>query len=342
MVNRDWDDTNIQDDDVISTAEWVDHVNDQKARILKSELTTKGDIIVATASSTPTRIGVGANDYVLTADSTTGTGVKWAAAGAADNNQVAIDVAASAGYIGAANNDGVLRTDSTITYTDGGDYITLVVANPFTAADESKLDGIEESADVTDSTNVNSAGAVMETDVDAKGDILVATANDTITRVAVGTNDYVLTADSSEASGVKWAVGGGGSGGASALIERKIEGEIFTGTLMQIPILDAHNSLDIKEVRLSVVGLPTGASIKVDVRKNGTTSTDSIFTSDVELEIGTAQSATNGLYQSGCNISGSTVGTAGTTIDSARDTLASDDVLWIVVTQVGSTLTGTD
>ena len=39
---------------------------------------------------------------------------------------VKVDTGATAGYIGAAYSDGVLRTDGTIiTYTDGGDYITL-------------------------------------------------------------------------------------------------------------------------------------------------------------------------------------------------------------------------
>jgi hypothetical protein len=40
---------------------------------------------------------------------------------------------------------------------------------------------------------------------DAKGDLLVGTADNAISRLAVGTNAYVLTADSNEATGVKWA-----------------------------------------------------------------------------------------------------------------------------------------
>jgi hypothetical protein len=41
--------------------------------------------------------------------------------------------------------------------------------------------------------------------VDAKGDLLVGTADNAISRVAVGTNGHVLTADSSETGGLKWA-----------------------------------------------------------------------------------------------------------------------------------------
>lgn len=47
-----------------------------------------------------------------------------------------------------------------------------------------------------------------------KGDIYVySTTND---RLAVGTNDYVLTADSTQATGLKWAAAGGGGGVAAA------------------------------------------------------------------------------------------------------------------------------
>jgi hypothetical protein len=46
--------------------------------VAKSTFTTKGDIVAATASSTISRLGVGTNGQVLTADSTAATGIKWA------------------------------------------------------------------------------------------------------------------------------------------------------------------------------------------------------------------------------------------------------------------------
>lgn len=52
--------------------------------------------------------------------------------------------------------------------------------------------------------------AIQNTIVDAKGDLISATAADTPARLAVGANDTVLTADSSTATGLKWAAAAGG------------------------------------------------------------------------------------------------------------------------------------
>jgi hypothetical protein len=52
---------------------------------------------------------------------------------------------------------------------------------------------------ITQSTAINPAI------VDAKGDIIAASAADTVARLAVGANNTVLTADSSTATGLKWA-----------------------------------------------------------------------------------------------------------------------------------------
>ena len=52
---------------------------------------------------------------------------------------------------------------------------------------------------------VNDSNILTEAKVDAKGDLLVGSADNTVVRLAVGTNTYVLTADSGEAAGVKWS-----------------------------------------------------------------------------------------------------------------------------------------
>jgi hypothetical protein len=58
----------------------------------------------------------------------------------------------------------------------------------------------------TGSTNV-----IAPTIVDAKGDLIVGSAADTVARLAVGgTNGHVLTVDSAETLGLKWAAAAGG------------------------------------------------------------------------------------------------------------------------------------
>lgn len=56
------------------------------------------------------------------------------------------------------------------------------------------------------------SNAIQNSIVDAKGDIITATANDTPARLAVGANGLALIADSTAATGLKWAAAGGDTG----------------------------------------------------------------------------------------------------------------------------------
>lgn len=61
-----------------------------------------------------------------------------------------------------------------------------------------------------------------------KGDLIVNNGTDNI-RVAVGTDNYVLTADSAQASGIAWKVGGSGSGGKNYFNAEQSAGNTTTG-----------------------------------------------------------------------------------------------------------------
>lgn len=67
------------------------------------------------------------------------------------------------------------------------------------------LDGVSSAIQTQIDSKIGSASAISPTLIDAKGDLIVGSAADTAARLAVGTNDYVLTADSSATNGVKWA-----------------------------------------------------------------------------------------------------------------------------------------
>jgi hypothetical protein len=68
-----------------------------------------------------------------------------------------------------------------------------------------------------DFTWVTDATGIPATIFDAKGDIIAATAADTASRLAVGTNGQILTADSTAATGLKWA--SAAAGGASVYVK---------------------------------------------------------------------------------------------------------------------------
>ena len=65
-------------------------------------------------------------------------------------------------------------------------------------------------------------GAIAKTIIDAKGDLIGATAADTPARLAVGTNGQVLTADSTAATGLAWATST--SGGMTSLASGSLSG----------------------------------------------------------------------------------------------------------------------
>ena len=81
----------------------------------------KGDIIAATAADAVSRLAVGANDTILTADSTTATGLKWAAAAAGGMTELA---------------SGTLSGASVSIATISGLYknLMLIIRNPYIAA----------------------------------------------------------------------------------------------------------------------------------------------------------------------------------------------------------------
>ena len=121
----------------------------------------------------------------------------------------------------------VAGSNISLTYDDVANTLTVAVTGLGTAAALSTADIDERARDAVGSALTAGTGitvtpndgadtitvatsAVLPTLVDAKGDLLVGTAADTVGRLAVGTNGHVLTADSAEASGVKWAAASGG------------------------------------------------------------------------------------------------------------------------------------
>jgi len=76
----------------------------------------------------------------------------------------------------------------------------------------SDLSQAESLALVEPVTSTTGGPALTGDLADAKGDLLVGSAADAFARLPVGADALVLTADSAEPTGIKWAAGGGGGG----------------------------------------------------------------------------------------------------------------------------------
>jgi hypothetical protein len=90
----------------------------------------------------------------------------------------------------------------------------------------------------------------MATAIDAKGDLVAGTGADTFARLGVGTNGQVLTADSAEATGLKWATAGGGG-----KVLQVVYGMYNTQTLI--------NNTGYTDTGLSLSITPSSASSKI-------------------------------------------------------------------------------
>lgn len=107
---------------------------------------------------------------------------------------------------------------------------------------------------------ITQATAISPTTVDAKGDIIAATAADTVARLAVGANDTVLTAASGEATGLKWAAPSAGA----TLLTQSISARYYK-TSFSAPVTNA-DPLSFQTTFYFPVYLPTGTADRLVIR----------------------------------------------------------------------------
>jgi hypothetical protein len=139
--------------------------------------------------------------------------------------------------------------------------------------------------------------------LDAKGDLITATAADTPARLAVGTNAQVLTADSTTATGLKWATA---SSGLSAATQAEMESASSTAVAVTPARQQYHPSAAKAWVQFN------GTSTYTINASYNVSSVSSIGTAQYRISWSTAFSSASYAYSMNCEkltTAGPTTGT---------------------------------
>lgn len=122
------------------------------------------------------------------------------------------------------------------------------------------------------STSTTANAAVPKSTVTAKGDLIVGTASGVVARQAVGVNDYVLTADSTQTNGIKWGPVAGAAGdvtltGTQTLTNKTLTAPVITlgvntqtGTTYTFLAADAANFITANNASAQTYLIPTNAT----------------------------------------------------------------------------------
>jgi len=160
-------------------------------------INAKGDLYAGTGNDATARQPVGGNGQVLTADSAQGTGLSW-------TTPVSAPVSSVNGQTGAvvltAANVGAPPTSRTLTagiaMSGGGDL----------SADRTfDVDLGTAAGTACEGNDSRVTGAQPRSTLTTKGDLYAATGAATVVRRGVGADGQVLTSDSAQADGIKWA-----------------------------------------------------------------------------------------------------------------------------------------
>jgi hypothetical protein len=113
-------------------------------------------------------------------------------------------------------------------------------------------------------TNLDPSGSVSKSVIDAKGDLIVGTANDSVDNLSVGSNDFILTADSSQTLGVKWAAPAVGLTNSVTLTNKTLTSPVLTA-----PSITGKTSIEQILEKITVSATAATGTINYNLITNG-------------------------------------------------------------------------
>ena len=165
--------------------------------------------------------------------------------------------------------------------------------------------------------SLDDPNAIQNSIVDAKGDIITATADNTPARLAVGTNGQTLVADSTASTGLKWAT----PAGASASWSQLGVTATTSGTTVTVSGLSGYNQLYISLEGVSASSATASSWVRFNgdgganynmsqftIRNSPVQVAGNYISGGTEINLARIQTATNkmngGIFVNGANSSG--------------------------------------
>lgn len=140
-------------------------------------------------------------------------------------------------------------------YTPTGNWTSLTLITPVL--------GTPASGTLTNCTGLLATGGGTGQSTFTKGDILASPGSNTLNKLAVGTDGFVLTADAASTNGVKWAAGGGG---VTVLVSELSSAATYnnTSTFANTSLSVTVASAGVYQVQVNLLLTYNGEQLKVD------------------------------------------------------------------------------